>query len=166
MSSQFFAPRGILPTFRLDTSNDRPASANGGAVAQILPVRASAPAVARFSRWFRCPPVCQRAGLGLAQLRVPAPRDSLTLPHFSDKTQAWALGTRSQISGKDSLSMVAWRLEEGPELESFGHFSKTFVGVRDRLSHPCRLTTSAPVIHPKNAIKPAPEVAYKTSPEP
>ena len=35
------SPGGILPTFHLNTSNDRPACANGGVVAQTLPVRTS-----------------------------------------------------------------------------------------------------------------------------
>ena len=44
--------------------------------------------MAHFRRWFRCPPLCQRAGLELAQLLVPAPRDTvrssqLTRRHFS-----------------------------------------------------------------------------------
>ena len=38
VSSQLFALGAILPTFHLDTSNDRPASANSGAVVQTLPV--------------------------------------------------------------------------------------------------------------------------------
>ena len=49
------------------------------------------------------------AGLVLAQLRVPAPRGSLTLAHSTDKTPPLAWGTGSQISDKDSLSTDAWR---------------------------------------------------------
>ena len=50
-------------------------SANGGVVDQKPPVRTS---VERVRRCFGCPLLCQRAGLVLAQLRVPAPHDSWT----------------------------------------------------------------------------------------
>ena len=119
--------RFFLPTFHLDTANGRPACANGGVVGPTPPVRTSAQVVARFRRQFRCPPPCQRAGLVLAQLRVPAPQDSLTLPHSSEKTPPLASGTGSQMSDKDSLSTGAWRLEEGPEVAS-GHFFKDLRG--------------------------------------
>ena len=42
-------------------------------VVQTLPVRTSAQVEARYRRWFRCPPLYQRAGLVLAQLHVSAP---------------------------------------------------------------------------------------------
>ena len=108
--SQLFVPGAILPTHP-DTSNDRPARANGGAVAQTQPVRTSVEVEARFRRWFRCPPLCQRGGLKPAQLRVPAPRDSLTLPHFSDKIPALASGSeqRSLTKSHSPRSLGVWR---------------------------------------------------------
>ena len=127
---QLFVPGAILPTFHLDTSNDRPACANGGVVVLTLSVWTSAQVEARIRRWFRCPPLCQRAGCQLAQLRVPAPRDSWTLPQVSDKTPASASGNGPSIPDKESLSTIAWRLEGVPELGSFGHTFQTFVGLR------------------------------------
>ena len=116
-SFQLYAPIATLPIFILDTSRDRRACAVGGAVVQKPPVLTSAPAMDRFRRWFRCPPLCQWAVLELAQLRVPAPRESGTWSHPSDWTPPSASGTRSQISDKNSLSVAAGRLEEGPEIE-------------------------------------------------
>ena len=63
-----------------------------------------------------CPPLCHRAVLvARATSRVQRPRDSLTLPHSSDKTPALASGTGAQISDHRTHSRrVAWRLEEEP----------------------------------------------------
>ena len=46
-----------------------------GDVVQKPPVRTSAQVMARFRRWFRCPPLCQRDGLNLAQPLAPTSRD-------------------------------------------------------------------------------------------
>ena len=61
MSSRLFTSGAILLIFHLDTPNDRPTCA-GGIVVQKTPVRTSAQVMARFRRWFRCPPLCQWAG--------------------------------------------------------------------------------------------------------
>ena len=57
---------------------DQSVCANGGVDIQKPPVRISTAAAARFRRWARCLPLCQRAGLDLAQSRVPASRESWT----------------------------------------------------------------------------------------
>ena len=67
-------------------------------------VLASAQVMARFRRWFLCPPLCQRAGLVLTQLCVPAPRNVLTLPDSSDETSVLAPDTGAHISDKDLIS--------------------------------------------------------------
>ena len=54
--------------------------------------------------------------------RVSSSRLFETATFFRQDT-SFGFGTRPQISDKDSLSTVAWRLEEEPELGSFGHTS-------------------------------------------
>ena len=95
----------------LDTSNDRPACASGGVVVQKTPVRTSAQVMACFRRWFRCPALCQRAGLVLAQQRVPAPRDSLTLPHLQTRHQLWrgAPEHRSLRKTHSRQALAVWK---------------------------------------------------------
>ena len=77
---------------------------------QKPPVQTSAPAAARFRRWFGCPPLCQRAGLVLPQLRVPAPPDSLKSSHFSDRTPPLASGTGAPLTRTHSQrALGVWR---------------------------------------------------------
>ena len=101
MPSQLFASRAILPTFQLDTSrDDRPRCAGGDVMVQTPPVRSSAQATARFRRWCRCPPLCQRASLNFAQPLVPTSRDSLNSSYVLAKAPLLASGIGLQISGK------------------------------------------------------------------
>ena len=88
--SCLITPKTTFPTFHLDTPDD-------GVVVQKPPVWTSAPAAARFRRWTHCPPLCQRPGLELAQLRVPAPRDPWTPLHSPDKTPPLASGGGARV---------------------------------------------------------------------
>ena len=79
--SQLFLSGATFSILHLDTSNDRSVRAIDDVVVQERPVLALAQAMARFRRWFRCSPLCERAGLVFAQIRGPFFFDSLTLPH-------------------------------------------------------------------------------------
>ena len=142
------------------------ATLRGCVAVQKPPLPNSAPAMTRFRRWTHCPPLCQRAGLELAQLRVPALRDSRTPLHSLDRTLPFALGTTSWIFSKDSYLSGAWRLDQEPEVEQLGNSQSFPWGfVRDRLLHHHQLESAASASHPKIAIQPNPGVAHNTSPE-
>ena len=160
VSSQLFALGAILPTFHLDTSNDRP---NSGAVAQTLPVWTSALVEARSRRWFRCPPLCKRACT-----RATSRPSSSTLfdsaTFFRQEHQLWrrAPDHRPLARSRSQRSLGVWRrCQNSSHLGTLHRPSWDLV--RDRLSHQYRLTTTASVIHPRTSIQSAPEKAYKMS---
>ena len=73
--SQLIVPRATLPNSRPDTSDGPLARATNDAVVEKQLVLTWTQAVARFRGWFRCPPLCQRAGLELAQPLAAVPRE-------------------------------------------------------------------------------------------
>ena len=100
----------------------------------------------------------QRADLELAQPLMQAPQDSCNSSHCVHKAPLLASGMGLQISGKDSLSTGAWRLEEARNRVT----RRVFINVgavHDGLLYHSQLTTTASAIHPEVAIQPSEEVA-------
>ena len=69
----------------------RPTIRHGSKTLRTM-VKLNSPCGLRHQQCVFCPPLCQRAGLGAVQLRVPAPRDPWTLLHFQDKNTTCGVG--------------------------------------------------------------------------